>query len=157
MSEDTTPQALSTSELASAIISRAQALSILVMKIKDCAAETLSDGCNDLHEYFEETDDLSAADIRDKFDRVATLLNRSLDTLKCFEPEPYSFETEVTKQMSIEVSASLEYEVMAFSQESADAINEELYDDCKMERADVEELSSYDVTLPDPWNCEDIN
>jgi len=132
-------------------------LRTLAVSIQDCAKESLSDGMNDLHEAFEETHDYSSADILELYSRIDGMLLKCNQLIDVFEPKEFEYEAEVTKQMDIEVSASLEYTIHSFTQEAADGLNDELYDDCKMERADICELSSYDVKLPDPWSCDDIS
>ena len=155
MSDDTTPRH-TVSTLSLAIIAKAEALRALATSIQNCARETLSDGVNDLHEAFEETHDYSSADILELYLRIDGMLSKCHQLIDVFEPKEFEFTTEISKQMDIEVSASIEYKVNAFTQEAADSLNDELYDDCKMERADLCELDSYDVTLPGPWECNDI-
>ena len=109
-----------------------------------------------LHEPFEE-EGISATEVESMLSRIDTMLDKSLELLAPFTPEEYSYEKEITKTMDIELSVSCEYLIKAFSEEAADAANDELYDDDIMERADVQEPDSYMITLSGDWNCDSLD
>jgi hypothetical protein len=151
-----TIEQLTVDAIAAQIVEKARALSTTMFQIRDCAGETLENGLEDLHLPFEDND-VTEGDIRSMLERINSMLDKGHDLLEMFKPQTFPYEQEVETSFQMEASVSLEYEVKAFSQEAADELNDDLDDDSKMERADVGDISSYDVTLPDPWVCDDIS
>jgi hypothetical protein len=157
MTQDTnTIEQLTVNALAVQIVDKARALSTTMYQIRDCAMETLENGLEDLHLPFEDND-VTEGDIRSMLERINSRLDKGHSLLAMFKPQTFPYEQEVETSFNMEASASIEYEVKAFTEEGADELNDDL-DDCgKMERADVSELSSYDVTLPEPWTCDSLD
>jgi hypothetical protein len=157
MNEDTTTtEEIGVNELSVSIKHKATSLSNLMFNIRDCAMETLPEGMKSLHEPFEE-EGISATEVESRLSRVDTMLERSLELLRMFTPEAFDFEKEVTKTMDIELSALCQYQIKAFSEETADDINDGLPEEDIMERADVETPDSYMISAGHDWSCDSLD
>ncbi len=156
MTEDTTiiPE-MDANELSTSITNKANALSNLMYSIEECAGATLPNGVNSLHECeaFAE-----AELVYPVLERINLRLMQSLEMLAPFTPKPFEYQKTISKVVEMEVSALCEFQVMAFSEEAADDLKEELDDDDIIERAGIDEVEDCDVMIGnEDWTCDSLS